>query len=407
MSVNEKNQLIEKLEAISILRDKALSIKDKMNNFVPEDNYERKIVVPAFPEGLNWEKVINHSKNDATEKIANQYDSHYAPKKPEQPKIKDFEYIESSEYTSKQSKLGCISYAAAGIGAFFLLSLIIGSAEGAVGTIIVITLIAAAVFALLRYKIYTEKNAEAKKKAVALNEYNIRKDELWKDYNEKGKRYETELVSYEAKKKAFLVKYADWRKIYLESDAEENDISTKLEADRVAAVEKINTEEFQPVLQDLAVLNDIVTVDYLAAVDIFVDLLKSGRADDLKEAINLYEEMLYRERQLQFEKEKEEQRRYEEAKKQEAMERYQEEQLQLQREQEYNRKREAEKQMQLAEKHHKEEMQLHEKQARDAKLRYEKERKSTKRCVWCAHKSTCRQQYYDGAYNCTGFTPTQ
>ena len=36
-----KNELLVKLETISILHDKVLSIKRKMNNFMPEDNYER------------------------------------------------------------------------------------------------------------------------------------------------------------------------------------------------------------------------------------------------------------------------------------------------------------------------------------------------------------------------------
>ena len=66
-----KSELIIKLEAILSLHNKAIAIKRKMNNFVPEDNYERKVVVPGFPgkyedeeDGEYFESAVRHEEKE-------------------------------------------------------------------------------------------------------------------------------------------------------------------------------------------------------------------------------------------------------------------------------------------------------------------------------------------------------
>ena len=120
------------------------------------------------------------------------------------------------------------------------------------------------------------------------------------------KEYQSLLTSYKLSRADFLEDYSAWRDAYLKSEEEERDIRRKLELDRLAEVNRINEEEFVPAVQELAENNNLLATEYLPAIDTIIKFLKSGRADNLKEAINLYEEILYKERQLQLEREKEE-----------------------------------------------------------------------------------------------------
>lgn len=433
MSISEKgnlqkSELIKKLEAISILHDKALAIKSKMNNFKPEDNYERKVKVPLFPgeykkdeEREELENAVEHEDEDAIEQMGQEYDLCYAPKKPVEPAIKDFEFSGEGASKEKQKKYGCFSYVAAAVSGFFLLSLLLGTADGAVGAIVIIAVIAALVFAFFRYKIKTEKGACDKQKAEALAQYNLKKNQLWADHNERLKAYESEFNSYKLVRQKFLNEYADWRKIYVDSMNEEAQIEEKLEADRVAAVKKIEDEEYIPVLEDLGELNDLVTYEYLPALNIIIDLLKSNRADDLKEAINLYEDIVYRERQLQLQREKEEQRRYEEERRRQDEERRYQEEKRFREEQERQRQYEEQQRQRDEERRHREDMRLREDQERnrqrEAKAQMQEERRKNdiaernakaskqKRCMYCAYQPSCGLKYTDAAYNCTGFKP--
>lgn len=430
-----REELLKKLEAISILHKKALNIKRKMNAFTPEDNYERKVKVPKFPLEIKSEydeevceilvDDVDHTESDAVEAMANCYDVSYKPKEPAEPKIKKFSYSEDGEYSNKKSKLGCLSYLAAGVTIFFALSLILGTAEGAESTITLIAIIAAVLFVLFRIMIVATakgaKNAEAKARA----KYNAEKEQIMADYNAKVKDFEAKCEAYGQTKAEFLKKYAAWREIYLESVAEEDEIEAKLEADRQAEVAKIEREEFDPVFNDLAAINDIVTTEYLPALDTLIELIRSGRADDLKEAINLYEDIRYRERQLQLEREKEAQRREEAALKREAEERHYREQMEFQKQQEYNRQREAAEQRQAEERRHREDMQQREREARDRQLqererarkeeynarmnRIDEERKlsaaAQAQCRACANAGRCNMMVHNKTPNCTGFRP--
>ena len=400
-----KEALLEKLGTISALYKKAVRLREKMDEFEPEDRYKRKVKVPVFPgkyedddEREEWESCIDHTDDNAVEQMSEAYDDAYAPKEPVKKDVGDFAYGGDAEIKNKEQKFGCFSYIAGGAAIFLLLSLILGTADGAVGAIIVLAIAAAALCVFFRYKIKLGKDQEAKNEADARAAHEARKEKLQKTYDSEMQAYESAYAEHEEKREAFLKDYIAWRKIYLESVAEEEEIEEKLEADREAAVSKINEEEFAPTMKELKETNDLVSDEYLAALDILIDLLESGRADSLKEAINLFEEMLYRERQLQLQREQEEQRRREEEQRRREEDRRHQEQMAFQREQEATRRHEAERREYQEEQRRKREAEEERDRAIAAK------REAASRCHWCTNFRTCGQKN-NPPLNCVAFRP--
>ena len=372
-----KEALIKKLEEISTLHHKVLFIKQKMNNYEPEDKYERKVEVPEFPLKANNDydegvfdilfNDIEHADDDAIESMSKCYDTAYHPKKPDEFKKPAFEGANTKASIEKQKKLKLISNIGLGVSIFFLIGAIVGTSGSpeALPAILIIALLGAGAFVGGKYLAKKEKEVENRLDAEAKVEYERRIVRLEQQYNNTIKLYEDERKNYILTREAFLKEYAGWRDVYLESLKEEKIIEEKLEADRLTAVEKIEDEELMPTLQSLSETNDLLTNEYLPAIDIIIDLLKSGRADDLKEAINLYEDILYRERQLQLAREKETQRQREEAMKREAQERHHAEQMAMQKEQFARQEEQARKQFELQERQHQEEMRMRERQERE------------------------------------------
>lgn len=401
MSLN-KSELIAKLEKISFLHHKALSIKHKMANFVPEDNYERKVIVPAFPGEYKDEEdreilecAIKHEDEDAIEQMAETYDEMYHPKMPSEPVKPVYNGADTGKSKEKQRKLRLVSNIGLGVAIFFLLGALVGTSDTpeALPAILIIAALGAAAFVGGRFLEKKEKEeVEDKLEAEARAEYEKKLTILNEQYKKAVSVYEDECETYVPVRQDFLKKYADWRKIYLDSLAEEKKISELLAADRQAAVAKIENEEFTPALTELAEVNDILTTDYLPAVDIIIDLLKTGRADNVKEAINLYEEMLYRERQLKLQREQEEQRRREEEMRRQDEERRHREEMEFQREQEYNRQREEEKRRQDEERRYREERTLQEKQERNRQYEDNRRRQEERRREEKAELERKRQQ---------------
>ena len=430
---HSKNELIEKLESISTLYNKAASIREKMDEYVPEDDYEREIEVPEFPgeyesadEREEWEELIDHTDDDAIDQMTDEYNRAFAPKKPTQPKIEEFKYKTDSSTKNKQEKFGCFSSIAAGIAIFFLLGSVVGVDDSStLPTIYAIVAIAAAAFILFKYKANQIKKSESENEAIALAAYNENVNSIKSDYNNELKLYEDEYAAYKLKLDAFLTEYSDWREIYLQSVEEECAIADKLEEDRLTAVSKIKEEELMPILEKLAEVNDLLSTEYLSAADDIIDLLKSNRADDLKEAINLYEDIQYRERQLQLQREQEEQRRYEEECRRQDEERRHREEMKFREEQEDRRRRDEEKHRAEEERRHREETKareaeaLHQQYLEKERLRKEQNKREAEerekndklykaakhQCGACAHYSHCSMSVYNRTPNCTGFTP--
>lgn len=69
MSINK--ELIEKLTKLSDLYTHIIELKNAMDNFEPEDNYERQIIVPTFPNEDVADKLknaVNHEDENAVKK---------------------------------------------------------------------------------------------------------------------------------------------------------------------------------------------------------------------------------------------------------------------------------------------------------------------------------------------------
>lgn len=346
-----KGELLVKLEAISILHKKALAIKSKMNNYAPEDNYERTVKVPKFPgnfdedEREELENAVDHTDEDAVEQISEAYDELFLPIKPSEPKKPNFSTPYTGDIENRGNVVGCFSYIAIATAVFFVLGAFISveKDDPVRPTLFIIAAVAAALFVLFRIIVALTKGAEARKLSRARAEYDREISKIDAQYSQALKSYENKCEAIKNERAKFLKAYKEWRGIYLKREREEEVIRQKLDIERREAVAKIEKEEFEPVFQDFAALNDLVTAEYLPALDTLIQLIQSGRADDLKEAINLYEDMVYRERQLQLQREKEEQRQREEERRRQDEERRYCEEKEQRRMEEYLRERDEEK----------------------------------------------------------------
>lgn len=429
-----RSELLEKLGKIAELYENTQAIQAEMDDYEPEDTYERTVTVPQFPgkfqdetEREIWEDRLDHGEENALEVAELAHRDVYAPKEPPKPKKQEFREPDDSELRNQESKFGCLSKVLAGVAVFFFLGILLNLNDeySVLPTLIVIALVAAAGFLFFRFKANGAKAAQEKKKAEALQVYNQQQEDRMAEYAKQMKSYEGEYARYEELLHAFMEDYRAWREIYLQSVEEEAQIAQKLDADREAAVEKIYAQQYAPAEKALTEYNDLVPEEYLPALDVLMELIRSNRADDLKEAINLYEEILYRERQLQLQREMEAQRQYEEQLKREAEERHHQEQMELQREQEYQRQREEERRRSDEERRYREETRAREAEARsreyqererqrkaqleearkEREAREKLERAASAQCRACAHAGHCNMMIHNKTPNCTGFTP--
>lgn len=421
-----KSELLKKLETISNLFNRATVLYAKMKNFVPEDNYQRKVEVPEFPIKVNnvhdkkaVDILINdvdHTADNAVEHMSKCYDTAFCPKKPAEPVIKDFKKPPREKQDSLRKKCRIAAIISI-IFAFFEFVYVVQPPHSISIGYLVIALIAAGVFVFFKKKFNAEKADADKIEEEALAQYNAKKEATLKEYEEKLKDYESQTATYKTKHQEFLIKYKEWRKIYIESVAEEEKIAEKLENDRQEGIAKIENEELLPVLEELSNVNDLVSKDYLTSIDDITDLIRSGRADNIKEAINLYEDILYKERKLQLEREKEEQRqREEELRRQDEERRYQED-MQFRQQQERQRQKEAAESMNLQKQQHEENMKFQRQQQeqqereRTKQLREQREKErelqnaASQQCRACANVGHCNMSIHNKTPNCTGFRP--
>lgn len=427
----EKKELIAKLEEILALYKKKEAIRSEIEAYIPEDKYERKIRVPDFPVeyaskrfGDIWKEKIDHANNGAVNQVERAYRDTFSPKEPTKPQLQEFIKQKNKKLQEKQEKNKSRSYIGAGVGIFFLLgifSCIQSESFDVLPGIIAIALAGGAAFWFFNRKYNAAKREEEEENAKALEIHNQHQEEIKAEYVEKMKVYETERAAYELKKCEFIEDYEKWRLVYLQHVEEENEIADKLEKDRVAAVNKIHEERYAPAEVALNKANDFVPQAYLPVLKIIIDLLKSGRADDLKEAINLYEAILFRERQLALEREKEEQRKYEEQQRRKDEERRYREDMQFRQEQERQRQREEKTRQQDAERRHQEELKQRERletmrqneerqraeaarrqaERAEADRRQQEDRDTRDQCKKCASYGHCSMR----RPNCAAFRP--
>jgi len=404
-----KAELIAKLEKISALYDVAIEKKNEMNNYEPDDNYDRSIIVPSFPGEFEddvrerFEDDIDHSDEDAIDQVSEMFDDSFLPTQPQQLNYgKKPENAKENANNTKQ-KLGCLPI----VAIFIAFCVLVGGGlfgDDATTKIINVVLIIACAIAVgyFVFKLMAAKKADEQETAVKIQEYESEKVKKTEKYNQDMAEYQSSMNSFKLLKADFIEEYTAWRKIYLEHLKEEAEIKEKLEADRAAGMKKIRETEFQPALDELNSFNNIITAEYLPVIDTIIDLLRSGRADGLKEAINLYEEIEYRERQLKLEREKENQRRYEEERRRQEEERRHREDM-AQREAAERRRRYDEQERLRVE---------DERRAREDKERAERERKAenaakseaSRRCHWCKKYPSCSLRVKP-PLNCAAFEP--
>lgn len=396
--MTNKYDLIEKLNRISSLYKQAKAIKSKIHSFVPKDNYERIVSVPDFPGGEDKngkiKNAVDHSATDAIEEMSKQYDLHFAPKKPKKPKSQSVPKAITTLTDAHKGKMGIIFVIAIFVGVISLMTcfgnFITGQFLVGVPSLIVAAACGVVIFKF-RKKLNEAKRLDAAATQNAIKEYEQSQKAKEGKYAQDIKEYETLMADHQSSRSDFINEYKKWREIYLKSLEEEGRIKRKLEEDRLAEIERIETKELTPVLEELVSVNDIISDDYVPAIDTIIDFLKSGRADDLKEALNLYEEMLYRERQLQLQREQEAQRQY-------AEERRHREEMRLREEQE-RRRRYDEEQRQRKEDERRA-VEKKEKEALEKKAVADAERK----CHWCANWKNCGMRH-NPPLNCAGFRP--
>lgn len=406
-----KNELIAKLEEISALYASTVAIQSQMDDFTPEDHYDRQINVPQFPgeyksekERSAWQELIGHDEEDAVQIMDMAYERVHCPKEPAKPNMGNRPENTHDTANALKKKLGCLPIAAAFIVVCSLISggLFSGDTATIIGNlVIIVACVVAVLFFLKKYKNAQQTDEETTK--VMIKNYDESKQAAEEKYEQDMNIYQTERAAYLLSKGDFLEEYTAWREVYLDHLREEAEIEEKLEADRVAGVNRIYEEQYVPAQKKLEESNDLITAEYLPVLHIIIELIKSGRADDLKEAINLYEDIVYRERQLEQERQAEENRQREAQQQMQMQAQQHAEQMKFQQEQERQRKYEAEQQLRMQEQHHKDEMKKQEERLRQEKEAIKASRQ--KRCDNCIHKSNCRVRFTEGAYNCAGFRP--
>lgn len=376
-----KNELIAKLEEISALYANIEAIRVEMNDFISEDHYDRQIVVPPFPgeyksekERKAWQNRINHDKDNAVKMMGAAYEKAFAPKKPVKPNIGKRPEPEPALVNELKKKQGWIPLVAGGVAACALLSggLFYGETDTFIGIIVI--LLACAAAGLFYYtKLRRAKEADKEVADIMIRTYEENKVEAEEKYARDMETYTAGQTAYLLSKSNFLEEYTAWRDVYRTHLREEEEIEEKLEADRVAGVNRIYEKQYVPAQKKLEESNDLIAAEYLPVLHIIIELIKSGRADDLKEAVNLYEELVYRERQLKLQREQEERRRYEEEQRRQDEERRYQQQMQQRREEERQRRYEEQRRREDEERRHREDMALRERQERDRQ--YEERRR--------------------------------
>lgn len=422
-----KSELIQKMEEVSERYADVVTIQTEMDVFTPDDHYERTVRVPAFPgKDPQWEKAIDHEDADAAEQMAELYDRTKCPIEPKKPNpVKRPENVQDATEALKK-KLGCLPIIAGFIGVCSLISggLFAGDAGTVIGNLVIlIACVAAAMFYFKKQKAAQQADEAATKQQ--LQQYEEDKQKAEAKYEQAMNTYLTERSAYLSSKEAFLAEYAAWREVYLAHVKEEEEIGEKLEADRLAGVKKIREEKLVPAQKALEESNDLIGEGYLPVLHILLDFLKSGRADDLKEAVNLYEEMVYRERQLQLQREQEEQRRREEEQRRRDEERRHREEMKFREDQERQRRYEEDqrrrdedrraredahaREAEARHREYEEKERIRKEQYREHMDRIEQERKQRNagqaQCRACAHAGRCNMMIHNSAPTCTGFTP--
>lgn len=424
-----KKELAERLTEISSRYDDVCAIREKIDKIVPEDTYERTVVLPDFPEkedvSIDTSEFISltdHENLDSAKKavLAMYEKANEPPKKPSEPEKKKFV---APPLPGSISGLRFLGGFAIFISIFLLLSRITSSFSSSTEWTIPIIYTSCAVSLLIGIGCFI--GAFVLKTIAVAKEQDLRAkhershEELDIRYSEELKKHELELNEYKKGEQEFFNKYLKWRECYLLSLEEEKTIKAKLERDKEALKKELEKSELVPALNRLNEINDIIAEEYLPSVSKIELLVRSGRADTLKEAINLYEELLYKERQLELQREVEKQRQLEAQLRRLDEERRHNEEMQFLEEQEYQRQQAERYRIEQEEKRYREEATRREEAERqrqaeerranarrkheEATKIYTEHRNMHRQCNSCIHNGSCTMAYRRP--NCASYRP--
>ena len=418
----EKSELIEKLGVISARYKDVMNVRNKMGGFVPEDIYIRQIVVPEFPTPPGGESAkerlwneVNHSGTDeeTINSLTWQYEgAHRVPQPPEEPANEPFSKPGKPASISILLGVAVMAVIAAVLYFFINFSAFLeGGFETIIQTIICSAIVVGAVVLFISSFIASIKYK--KKVKIARTEFEQNQENLANKYREELSQYEYDIAAFRQAEQEYINEYWVWRSFYLEHLAEEERVREQLAIDREEALKVIEENELIPAEARLDEANDILSGKYLIYIDTLISLISNGRADTLKEAINLHEEILYRE-SLEIEREiMEEQRRREEEERRFAEERKMlERQEQARQEEEgYRRHLERCRQREEARERELQEYSQQEKARREESRRKHEEtaamyrdyHATQRQCQSCANMTHCRMAFQRS--NCASYVP--
>lgn len=319
----EKTELIQKLKRIRAAHSDVKGVQARIQSATAKDTYERKVKVPKAP--VEPRRVAK-------------------PKK-EVTSLKSFAYYGVSYFESAIKRLGIAvivefvvwlavrlgvendgSEADAvqiGVANFFLVVLLL--TVGAIGACVGINL----------YR-WMKKRAE----------YPAYLEQVERDHQARMKKYNDSEERYAA----YLAEKEEYDEIVSAAEREEEKIAAQLKKDLQVITDKMRESELKPALKRMEEENGgLINDSYYADLPQIIELLEMGRADSLKEALNLLAEIKHKENQLAMQRAQEEERRREreealereERRRQEDIAREERHREQERREQERRREQEA------------------------------------------------------------------
>ena len=245
----EKKEIIAKLKNLNNIYKKSLEAQNKIENVKVKDNYERVVVVPEEPA---------------------------CPLEVEEP-IKEIKT--KSEFVNEI------------LGPFFVAYMVLGLMFA---SFIALRNVAVTIFSVVLIGIsITCHVLMSKKRALKYDDYVENTNNQYKEDLNAYKEYLTEVKLYNKEINTYN------RQLKLHEE-EEKEIRHKINEEENRIKEEIIEKEYDPLVEKLEKENDgIIGKKYYEDLLDIIDLLESGRADTIKEALNLFEDI--KQKNIQFE----------------------------------------------------------------------------------------------------------
>lgn len=324
----EKEEIIQKLKRIREAHFSVQKIKKKISNAKAPDNYERKVKVPVQPiKPTVVNKPVYEPMTDKQFRYKNVYYFSRLPKGFGIAAIVQFfiflalkSGVKNDGSDSDRIQIGITNFGK--ISLFILIGI-------------------TALFLVLNILKYVKCNA--KYKSYLEDEKAV--------YEQKKRKY----AEYTEKYNAYLEEMNTYNGYVEEARKEENEIAELLKNDLDTIINQIKKDELMPALKKLEEENgNFINPEYYADLSVIIDFIEKGRADTLKEALNLLEEKKLREEKMERER--------------------------LEREEEIERReREREEDIEREKRYREEDIRREERNRREAQRRQEEQRQEEER----------------------------